>query len=496
MWGRSWIASTIVVAVVAAGCGGNDDAAEPDDAATATLAPPEEDTPTPAPEPEPTAITGIEVGPEGGSVTSDDGAFVLDIPPGALAEPATISIGVVPPAELGLVGVPLVGEVYELQPTGLELAVPAAAARTVPALALGLAADEVPFVHVFHGDEEGWTVLGSVTSRDPVDDAVVVETELDRFSWQFAVPTSHVFGDEIALTMSPASFSAPTGDERAVSLSVTGESEFFLSANRSVELEHDGALSSFEGSPESAVATCGDAPGPGTYTAQVRAVVVDDSPEVNFLLGVGFGELRTASDTELTVAAIGSAECTGAPSSGASLAESLAGLWQGTVRLVPVPGGPGGAGYDLTLELDVALGAEGDRFRVTTLQLPSQQPTEGPIDGATGLFVTSGGDGQSYFESYVGVPIPSGEGTFTLVVCTFGGPTELEEQAPAIWSDVFGVVIEPGGAVELDPALAAVIDDLQDDDTTDPHSLVDPDADPGPFPLTWFLCGSAELGER
>ena len=76
-----------------------------------------------------------QIGASGGSVVSVDGTLTLDIPAGALAADEQISITAVPvsqrPSELVNLGADAV--VYDMQPDGLQFAVPARATMELPA---------------------------------------------------------------------------------------------------------------------------------------------------------------------------------------------------------------------------------------------------------------------------------------------------------------------------------------------------------------------------
>jgi hypothetical protein len=79
-------------------------------------------------------MTGVLVTPEeGGTITSEDGRFTLQVPPGAVAAPTRISITRAPADELpGAIS----GLVYDLQPDGLVFASPATATLSLTTLEL------------------------------------------------------------------------------------------------------------------------------------------------------------------------------------------------------------------------------------------------------------------------------------------------------------------------------------------------------------------------
>src|SRR5262245_53850939 len=74
-------------------------------------------------------VVSITVTPEaGGTLTSADGRFTLEVPAGAVPAPTTISIRRAP---ADAVPDALAGLVYDLQPEGLQFAVPATASMTL-----------------------------------------------------------------------------------------------------------------------------------------------------------------------------------------------------------------------------------------------------------------------------------------------------------------------------------------------------------------------------
>ena len=122
-------------------------------------------TPPPAvPELPPVAV---RIGPAGGTVTSDDERLALTIPPGALEEPITFTIDVVPDGVGGALGA-----VYEIGPSGTRFAVPARARVVVGAEAGARPLDELYVATVEDGawlaledpavDEDARAVAGDV----------------------------------------------------------------------------------------------------------------------------------------------------------------------------------------------------------------------------------------------------------------------------------------------------------------------------------------------
>jgi len=89
-------------------------------------------TPDPGPDPNPNPnIVSEDIGPDGGSITSNDGLLTLTIPAGALGNVETITIAPLAAEELGsefdqLVDAEGIAEVYELGPDGLVFDQPVA----------------------------------------------------------------------------------------------------------------------------------------------------------------------------------------------------------------------------------------------------------------------------------------------------------------------------------------------------------------------------------
>jgi hypothetical protein len=97
----------LLMALLAANCGGGSSPAGPGAI------------PTPAP----SGVPGATVGPEGGTVTSQDGEAVLVVPAGALASPTALTLQTAPTG-LGL-DPSMVGSAYALGPVGTRFAAPA-----------------------------------------------------------------------------------------------------------------------------------------------------------------------------------------------------------------------------------------------------------------------------------------------------------------------------------------------------------------------------------
>jgi len=72
-------------------------------------------------------LTETTIGPEGGQLVSRDGV-VIDFPPGALSSPTTVSIKGLPNGNLPTDA----AKVYDVEPDGLPLAIPAPVSATLP----------------------------------------------------------------------------------------------------------------------------------------------------------------------------------------------------------------------------------------------------------------------------------------------------------------------------------------------------------------------------
>ena len=178
----------------------------------------------PGSEPEAGGVpSGGEVGAEGGTVTSEDGLFSVVIPAGALTEPTAISIEPVAPPDLGGAD-PFAGEIYLLEPAGLQFSSPVTLLRRLSAAELGIGDDEIPFISVFHGNEDGWQVLSSEITRE--DDEIVVQADASHFTWNYASSWDDIFNDReltVRLRLSPSLVTAVTG--QSVTVKATLESE-------------------------------------------------------------------------------------------------------------------------------------------------------------------------------------------------------------------------------------------------------------------------------
>ena len=119
---RYALAALAVGAGFIVACGGSDDPSTPApaDGATGTATAGSTVASPPTSVASPTAM--IEAA-EGGAVTSEDGAVTLSIPEGALAADTQISVTAIDTPD-SLSDAPIVGQVYDLQPSGLTFLEP------------------------------------------------------------------------------------------------------------------------------------------------------------------------------------------------------------------------------------------------------------------------------------------------------------------------------------------------------------------------------------
>lgn len=151
-------------------------------------------------------LAAVEIGPAGGEITSTDGRLTLTIPAGALAEPKTITVEVVPPDELGdefdelskAVGI---ADAWDLGPDGLVFQAPVTV--TVKSnMAITRTEGEVVF------DVEVLMVSDGTTAA-PLEDQVIAETSegvtvtgtLEHFS---TVALSALLGFDVGVDGLPA----------------------------------------------------------------------------------------------------------------------------------------------------------------------------------------------------------------------------------------------------------------------------------------------------
>jgi len=274
----------------------------------------------------------------------------VEVPPGALTAPVDIAVGIVSAEEAGVDPTVLAGPIYELTPDGTVFDAPVTTERSVAASDLDVDEDAIPFFAVLQSDGEEWLPLSTDTSRDGA--TLTIRAETTHFSRNLAVDTTRVLSDHgLILEMRPASFSAPVGTEvetRAALILIDREDLWINQLDRSVS-SFTGSLVSyrFESFIRGWVAICGDAPGPGTYTATVggRLTLEDpDDPElpedVFLRLVLGAGVVNAAFSMSVT----GEATCTAA---GAGESDGAAGDEQaaspGEALLAATAGSYGGA---------------------------------------------------------------------------------------------------------------------------------------------------------
>ena len=163
-------------------------------------------------------VVRASLGAAGGSLTSADGVFELVIPEGALEETVEISIRVVPRAEWPSEAVdadPIAG-VYDVQPDGLELAVPALAIHAFdgrPSV-FGAAAAPLPGASHFAIAEGALEEFDTTTLVDADGDVAVVG-EIDHFSLHFA-------GFVDPRSLSAGSTSSGAASEHELEVELTG----------------------------------------------------------------------------------------------------------------------------------------------------------------------------------------------------------------------------------------------------------------------------------
>ena len=133
---------------------------------------------------------GTSIGSDGGTVTSADGLFTVEVPAGAPSETISIAIEVVAATDVGVEESLLAGSVYQLTPDGAAFDVPVTTIRTLSASELGVSPDAVPLFHVFPGKDDGWAPLSTETTRD--GDQLFVRAETTHFSPNVVVETAEV----------------------------------------------------------------------------------------------------------------------------------------------------------------------------------------------------------------------------------------------------------------------------------------------------------------
>lgn len=275
----------VVLTIAAAACGGDDGAST---ATTGSV---------------PASENGDTIGPDGGSITSEDGMFIVEVPAGALSTELELGVTLVSPSDAGLDPSLLAGHVYELNPDGTVFERPVITTRILSAAALGVEGDDLPFFHVFQGSGDEWDALSTETSRE--DDVIRVRAAVEHFSSNAAVASANVWapGREVTLEVRPGSFSAPVGS--SVFVGWLFDVPDILISREVVALSSSGAIVAFDNeSPFDGIAVCGG-PGDGTYTVTIDGTLEDEAG----LPPIPFVRLSPRQEP-FTISATGNATCT------------------------------------------------------------------------------------------------------------------------------------------------------------------------------------------
>jgi hypothetical protein len=290
------------------------------------------------------------IGSEGGSVTSDDGRFTIDVPPGALSESTPIRIEVADPATVELDPALLAGEVYRLLPSGTSFAMPVATTRRISAADIGAADNTVPFVYVYHSEDDGWVPLSTEVRRD--EDALTVRAEIEHFSENLAIAITPAFGIEegLRIELTPASFSVPVTTAVETEF-IRWPAEGVAAPRPKVKAIATDALVSYELTDAASLrytATCGSNPGPGEYQLELDGdtMVSDYDEHLDLASAVlAFIGAYPAPDP-YTVSVVGQATCTAAEDTDGSdtsgeepAAATPSGSYGGTLSFEPVTDG-------------------------------------------------------------------------------------------------------------------------------------------------------------
>jgi hypothetical protein len=125
--------------------------------------------------------TKATIGPAGGQIASGDGGLTLDVPAGALADDAAITIRNLDPATLAAAGA---DAGYALEPDGLAFAVPATATMTLPPVAAGATLEPQLGLLVTAGanDEDPEVLAEQALVFDTVAGEASVSGPLEHFS--------------------------------------------------------------------------------------------------------------------------------------------------------------------------------------------------------------------------------------------------------------------------------------------------------------------------
>ncbi len=197
---RRLVPLTAVLALVALSCGGSAEDT------SITTAPGTQGGVTTAS----AAAGGTEVAAAtGGTVTSDDGNLVVNIPAGALTDDIAISITRLDPEDWpeGFADGAVVGEVYDLQPGGLTFSDPVTISHRITEADTGLDFDvEVPLtLLVVVSDDGTWEApADQVITRDGED--LLHTGVIDHFS------VTTMFGGLVTVTFTPTAVEARVGE--------------------------------------------------------------------------------------------------------------------------------------------------------------------------------------------------------------------------------------------------------------------------------------------
>lgn len=469
----------VILCVVVAACGGN---AEP---ASTSIAVTEVSTATPDFD----QGDGTAIGPDGGTVTSDDGGFTVEIPAGAIDESILVSIDVSAAADVGVDESLIAGPIYQLNPDGAVFDVPVLTVRRLSAANLGIANNVVPFFHVFQGIDDGWVPLSTETTRD--GDSLVVVAETDHFSPNVVVETSKVFGTStVKLELEPAAFTAPIGGHESTSFS-WDLAEVRDSFGEERVLTFGGAVVAHEPSDDSPGANrafCGDTAGEGVYGVEISGEleVEGDVEGIDEMLLILFGAVPYSFE-QFTVAANGMATCT---KPDASPIKAVAGVVSGPIDFKTHENSPPGASFTADFETDIDAVA----LAVKKTQKPDQV-TEGPIDPSTLIYFTSAVNA-GHFEAYVGGVCVLEEDSIYYGGYSFGGPPSMADNFQAFLDSIPGLKasVSSPQSISVDPSLVPGCDLFTSDPWAYANHMRNSFGPQGPIPdAQWDLLYSGEL---
>ena len=480
------VALSVVLSFVAGACGGG---AEPVSTSTAVSEPSTAVSRPSTTISEPSAVTSIagqpdgvpigperlSIGPDGGTVTSEDGMFTVEIPAGALSKSVHVGVEIISAEEVGVEGSLLAGPVYQLTPDGVAFNTPVITVRTLSASALGVSPNAVPLFHVLQGKDDRWVPLSTDTTRD--GDQLFVRAETTHFSPNVVVETTQVFGYDVELALTPATFTIPVHRGEYTEWSVDEPIGLDIEIDPAALL-FSGALKSHDQLWASQVsakwmgrATCGETPGDGTFGIRIDGKTGDDQlvtpVDAFFRIFLGI----TLSPVPITVSAHGEATCTKLDT---SIVDAVSGVASGSLHFQPHENSPQAAPYTAEYEYDIE--RVGDGYVITKTQKP-RQITKGPIDPTTGIFFTSART-DVYFDAYIGVVCPLGDGSYWTLGFGFGGSPSMPisthnaldfENPIEPFQELLALIPRVDGSVSLtqyisvDPALAPNCDGVESD---------------------------------